>query len=45
MSNYATKADLTNARDVDALKFAEKVDLANSKSDLDKLNNTLVSHQ
>ena len=38
MSNYATKADLTNARDVDALKFAEKVDLANSKSDLDKLN-------
>ena len=37
LSNYATKADLKNARGVDASKFAKKVDLANLKFDVDKL--------
>ena len=37
LSNYATKADLKNARGVDASKFAKKVDLANLKIDVDKL--------
>ena len=37
LSNYATKADLTNATGVDTSKFAKKVDLANWKSDGDKL--------
>ena len=35
--NYATKTDLKNATGVDTSKFAEKVDLANLKSDVDKL--------
>ena len=37
MFNYATKADLKNATGVDTSKFAKKVDLANLKSNLDKL--------
>ena len=37
MSNYATKADLKNATGVDTSKFAKKVDLANLKSNVDKL--------
>ena len=37
LSNYATKADLKNATGVDTLKFVEKVELANLKSDLNKL--------
>ena len=37
MSNYATKADLKNPTCVDTSKFAKKVDLANLKSDVDKL--------
>ena len=37
MSNYATKADLKNAIGVATLKFAEKVDLASLKSNVDKL--------
>ena len=37
LSNYAKKADLKNATSVDTLKFAEKVGLANLKSDVDKL--------
>ena len=37
LSNYATKSDLRNARDVDTLYFAKKTDLADLKSDLDKL--------
>ena len=37
LSNYATKADLKNATGVDTSKFSEKVDLANSKSNVDKL--------
>ena len=32
-----TKADLKNATDVDLSKFAKKVDIANLKSNLDKL--------
>ena len=36
-SNYATKADLENAKGVDTSKLAKNVDLANLKSDLDKL--------
>ena len=34
---YATKADLKNTTDVDTSDFALKTDLANLKSDVDKL--------
>ena len=37
LSNYATKADLRNATDTDTSKFAKKVDSANLKSNVDKL--------
>ena len=37
LSNYATKADLKNATGVDTSKVAKKVDLANLKSNVDKL--------
>ena len=37
LSNYVTKADIKNATGVDASKFAKKVDLANLKSNVDKL--------
>ena len=37
LSNYATETDLKNATGVDTSKFAKKVDLANLKSDVDKL--------
>ena len=37
LSNYATKADLKNATGVDTSSFAKKTDLANLKSDVDKL--------
>ena len=37
LSNSATKADLKIATPVDISKFAKKVDLANIKSDVDKL--------
>ena len=37
LSNYATKADLKNATDVDTLDFAKRIDLVNLKSDVDKL--------
>ena len=37
LSNYATKSDFKNATGVDTLKFAKKVDLANLKSNVDKL--------
>ena len=37
LSNYATKANLKNETGVDTSKFAEKVDLANVKSKVDKL--------
>ena len=36
-SNYATKADLKNTTGVDTLKFTKKVDLANLKSNVEKL--------
>ena len=39
LSNYATKADLKNATAVDTSKFTKKVDFANLKSDVDKLDN------
>ena len=47
LSNCATKADWKIAADVDTSKFAKKVDLANLKSnvdklDIDKLKNDLV---
>ena len=35
--NYATKADLKDATGVDTADFAKKTDLANLKSDVDKL--------
>ena len=37
LSNYPTKADLENATSVYTSKVAKKVDLANFKSDVDKL--------
>ena len=37
LSNYATKADLKNVSGLDTSKFVEKVDLANLKSNADKL--------
>ena len=37
LSNYATKTDLKNITDVDTSKFDKKVDLANLKSNVDKL--------
>ena len=37
LSNYATKADVKNATDVDTSDFAKKTDLANLKSDVNKL--------
>ena len=36
LSNYATKADLIDAKGVDTSKFAKKVDLASIKSEVDK---------
>ena len=37
MSNYATKADFKNVTGVDTSSFAKKTDLANIKSDINKL--------
>ena len=37
LSNYAIKTDLKNGTGVDNLSFAKKTDLANLKSDVDKL--------
>ena len=39
LPNYETRTDLKNATSVDTLKFAQKVDLANLKSNVDKLDN------
>ena len=36
--NYATKADLKNATNVDTSKLAKKVDLTSLKSNVDQLN-------
>ena len=48
LSNYPTKADLKKGASVDTSKFAKKVDLANLKSvvgkmDIDKLKNVLTN--
>ena len=37
LSNYATKADLKNATGVDASSLPKKTDLANLKSNVDKV--------
>ena len=37
LSNYAKKEDLINATAVDTSKSTKKVDLANSKTNVDKL--------
>ena len=37
LSNYATNSDLKSTAGGDTLKFAEKVDLASLKSEIDKL--------
>ena len=37
LSNYVTKVDSKNTTGVDIVKYAKKVDLANLKSDVDKL--------
>ena len=37
LSNHAAKANLKNTTSVDTSKFAEKVDLNNLKSNVDKL--------
>ena len=37
LSNYATIADFKNATGADTSEFAKKTDLANFKSDVDKL--------
>ena len=37
LSNYATKADLKNDTGVDTSKFDKQVDLANLKTNVDKL--------
>ena len=37
MSNYATKSDLKNTAGIDTSDFAKKADVANLKSDIDKL--------
>ena len=39
LSNYATKAELINTAGVDTSNFTRNNDLANSKSDIDKLEN------
>ena len=37
LSNYATKVDLNNATGTDISDFAKKIDFADLKSDVDKL--------
>ena len=37
MSNYVTKANLKNVTDIDTSNFTKKTNLANLKSDVDKL--------
>ena len=37
LTNYATKADFKNATDVDTSQFANKINLTNLKSNVDKL--------
>ena len=44
LSNYATKTDLKNATEVDTSSFAKNIDLANLKSDVDKLDIDELKH-
>ena len=44
LSNYATKIDLKNATGVDTSSFAKKTDLANLKSDVDKLDSNKLKN-
>ena len=44
LSNYATKTDLKNATEVDTSSFAKNIDLANLKSDVDKLDIDKLKH-
>ena len=37
LSNFATKADLKNATGINTSSFAKKVDVTDSKSNIDKL--------
>ena len=37
LSNFATKTDLKNATGINTSSFAKKVDVADSKSNIDKL--------
>ena len=45
LSNYATKTDLKNSAGVDESFFAKKFDLANLKSDLEKLDIAKLIYQ
>ena len=42
LSNYATKTDFKNVTGVDTSSFAENIDLANLKFDVDKLDNQVI---
>ena len=44
LSYYATKTDLKTARGVATSKFAKKVDLANLKSSVEKLDNNKIKN-
>ena len=44
LSSYGTKTELKNATAVDTSSFAKKVDLANLKSDVDKLDIDKLKH-
>ena len=44
MSNYARKADLKNPTGVDTPDFAEKTDLGNLRSDVNKLDNNKLKN-
>ena len=44
LSNYATKIDLKDATGVDTSSFAKKTDLANLKSDVDKLDSNKLKN-
>ena len=43
LSNYATKADLKNATEIDASKLAAKSGLASLKGEIDKLDEMLIN--
>ena len=42
--NYATKSDLKNSSGVNTSSFAKKTDLANLKSDVDKLHIDILKY-